>query len=161
MKDTIVAVEYTITVTNNGAIAGYANRIVDYLSTTDLKFNSEMNSDWYLGTDGNLYNSSLKDKILNPGESTSVKLVLTKNMSETNTGLTNNTAEIYEAYNDEGVSDINSTPGNKVQDENDYGMAEIIIAVKTGVTYYIGAVIMMITIMAVVVYIVKKKAIDI
>ena len=120
-----------------------------------------MNSDWYLGTDGNLYNSSLKDKILNPGESTSVKLVLTKNMSETNTGLTNNTAEIYEAYNDEGVSDINSTPGNKVQDENDYGMAEIIIAVKTGVTYYIGAVIMMITIMAVVVYIVKKKAIDI
>ena len=161
LKDTIVAVEYTITVTNNGAIAGYANRIVDYLSTTDLKFNSEMNSDWYLGTDGNLYNSSLKDKILNPGESTSVKLVLTKNMSETNTGLTNNTAEIYEAYNDEGVSDINSTPGNKVQDENDYGMAEIIIAVKTGVTYYIGAVIMMITIMAVVVYIVKKKAIDI
>ena len=47
------------------------------------------------------------------------------------------------------------------QNENDYDAAEIIIGVKTGITYYIGFVIMMITIMSLVVYIIKKKIIDI
>ena len=160
LNGAVVAIEYTITVTNNGAVAGYAKKVADYITSTDLKFSSDLNPDWYLGTDGNLYNLSLSDKVLKPGESASLKLVLTKTMNENNTGITNNTAEIYEDYNDEGINDINSTPANKVQNENDYDTAEIIVGIKTGITYYIGFVIMMITIMSLVVYIIKKKVID-
>ena len=161
LNGAVVAIEYTITVTNNGAVEGYAKKVVDYIESTDLKFSSDLNPDWYLGTDGNIYNSSLSNKKLKAGESASLKLVLTKTMNEKNTGITNNTAEIYEDYNDEGINDVNSTPANKVQNENDYDAAEIIIGVKTGITYYIGFVIMMITIMSLVVYIIKKKIIDI
>lgn len=160
LQGATVTVEYAITVTNSGAIPGYASRIVDYLSSTDLKFNSETNSDWYLGTDGNIYNSSLANKILQPGESTTLRLVLTKQVTENNTGLTNNTAEIYEAYNDAGLEDYNSTPANKVQNENDLGQADIIIGIKTGVVLYIGFAIIFTSIMAVGIYIVNKKVIN-
>ena len=155
-----VTVEYEITVTNSGAIAGFASKIVDYLSSTDLKFNSETNADWYLGTDGNLYNSTLGDKILQPGESKTLKLVLTKQVTENNTGITNNTAEIYEAYNDAGLEDYNSTPANKAQNENDLGQADIIIGPKTGVVLYIGFAIIFSSIMALGIYIVNKKVIN-
>ncbi len=155
-----VTVEYVITVTNNGAIAGFASRIVDYLSGTDLKFNSETNADWYLGTDGNIYNSSLANKILQPGESTTLKLVLTKQVTENNTGLTNNTAEIYEAYNDAGLKDYNSTPANKAQNENDLGQADFIVGPKTGVVLYIGFAMIFAGIMAVGIYVINKKVIN-
>ena len=155
-----VTIEYAITVKNDGAIAGYASRIIDYLSSTDLKFNSETNADWYLGTDGNIYNSSLANKLLQPGESSTLKLVLTKKVTENNTGLTNNTAEIYEAFNDEGLEDYNSTPANKAQNENDLGQADIIIGPKTGVVLYIGFAITFMSIMAVGIYILNKKVIN-
>ncbi len=160
LSGSTVTVEYAITVTNNGAIPGYASRIVDYLSDTDLKFNSETNADWYLGTDGNIYNSSLANKILQPGESTTLKLVLTKQVTENNTGLTNNTAEIYEAYNDAGLKDYNSTPGNKAQNENDLGQADFIVGPKTGVVLYIGFAIIFASVMAVGIYILNKKVIN-
>lgn len=160
LEGAVVTVEYAITVTNTGAIPGYATRIVDYLSSTDLKFNSEVNPDWYLGTDGNLYNSSIAKTQLQPGESVSLKLILTKQVTEGNTGLTNNTAEIYEAYNDAGIEDYNSTPGNKAQNENDLGQADIIIVPKTGVVLYIGIVIIVMSIMTAGIYILNKKVIS-
>lgn len=159
LEGTTVAVEYVITVANVGAIPGYASRIVDYLSSTDLKFNSETNTDWYLGTDGNLYNSSLANKVLQPGESATLKLVLTKQVTEKNTGITNNTAEIYESYNDAGLEDYNSTPANKAQNENDLGQADIMIGPKTGVFLYIGFAIILMSIMTVAIYILNKKVI--
>lgn len=155
-----VVVEYAITVRNDGAIAGYAKRIVDYLSTTDLKFNSETNPDWYLGTDGNLYNSTLGDILLQPGESAELKLILTKRMSENNTGLTNNTAEIYAAFNDEGIEDFNSAPANKASSENDLGQADIIIGPKTGMVLYIGIILIFMIILTAGVYIINKKVIN-
>lgn len=159
LQGATVTVEYAITVTNNGAIAGYASKIVDYLSSTDLKFNSETNADWYLGTDGNIYNSSLSNNLLQPGESKTLKLVLTKQVTENNTGLTNNTAEIYESYNDEGIEDYNSTPGNRAQNENDLGQADIIIGPKTGVVIYLGIIILFITALTIGIYVVNKKVI--
>ena len=156
-----LAIEYEITVTNNGTVAGYAKRIVDYLSTTDLKFNSELNPDWYLGVDKNLYNGTLGDKLLKSGESKTLKLVLTKKVTEANTGITSNIAEIYEAYNDEGIKDYNSTFGNKAQTENDLGHAEVIISVKTGVVQYIGIILFTIAILTLGVYIINKKVIKI
>lgn len=159
LNNATVVIEYLITVRNDGAIPGYAKRVVDYLSSTDLKFNSETNVDWYLGTDGNLYNSTLSNTLLQPGESQTLKLVLTKKVTEQNTGLTNNTAEIYEAFNDEGIEDFNSTPANKASNENDLGQADIIIGPKTGIVLYMGIVLIFMIILTAGVYIINKKVI--
>ena len=55
-------------------------------------------------------------------------------MTNENTGVVNNMAEIAEAYNEYGIADINSTPNNNVASENDMGSADVIIAVSTGGT---------------------------
>ncbi len=138
MSGSVVAITYTFTVTNTGDVAGYANKLVDYLPS-DLSFSSALNPDWYQDTDGNLYCSTLNGVLINPGESKEISLILTKTMTTENTGLVNNTAEIYEASNDEGISDTDSTPANKSTSEDDYGSADVIIAVKTGgAVAYIG-----------------------
>ena len=124
--------EYTIKVKNNGEVAGNANSIVDYLSN-GLSFSSELNPDWYLS--GNqLYTKKLANETINPGEEKEVKLVLTKTMTNENTGVVNNRAEIAEDYNEYGISDVNSTPNNNVAAENDMGSADVIIGVSTGGT---------------------------
>lgn len=141
MASSTVLVEYQIEVKNNGAVPGTASVIADYLPK-GLKFNSEMNTNWYQGTDGNLYTEELKDIMLEPGESKQVKLVLTKAMTSNSTGTFTNAAEIYEDKNDFGLVDTNSTPANKEQKENDYSTAELIISTATGSpVMYIGIVI--------------------
>ena len=130
VNSTTVVVEYTIRVTNNGEVPGYIKKIADYLSS-DYKFSSELNKDWY--QDGsNVYCTSLADTKINPGESKDVKLTVIKQMKENNTGLVNNTAEIVSSYNELGLTDINSTEGNKVKGENDMSSADVIISIKTG-----------------------------
>ena len=128
-----VYIEYEMKVTNNGDVAGYAKKIVDYLPE-GMTFNSslEANSNWYTGTDGNIYSTALADKELAPGQSATVKLVLTKQMTPENVGIVNNLAEIYDDYNIYGISDTNSTPANKAQGENDLGTADAVVSVKTG-----------------------------
>jgi molecular chaperone HscA len=72
------------------------------------------------------------EDVINPGETKSVKLVLTKTMTEDNAGLTNNTAEIEEYFNKLALKDYNSNPGNKEQKENDMSGADTMVSVKTG-----------------------------
>lgn len=149
MSGSVVAITYTFTIKNTGAVAGYAKKIVDYLPS-DLDFSSTLNPEWYQDTDGNLYNTSLESRLINPGEEVELTLVLTKTMTDENTGVTNNTAEIYEASNDEGISDIDSTPGNKATGEDDFGSADVIITVKTGgAVVYVGIVIAVLAVFAV------------
>lgn len=133
LSGSTVYIEYKFTVTNVGEIAGYAKKIVDYIPE-GMTFNSSLdaNKDWYTGTDGNLYSTAFADIELAQGESRTIKLVLTKQMTEENVGIVNNLAEICEDYNIYGISDINSTPGNKAQGENDLGSADVAILIKTG-----------------------------
>ena len=141
MASSVVLVEYTIDVTNKGEVAGYAKSLVDYVSK-EYNFASELNTSWYQGTDNNLYCAELAEEIIKPGETKSVKLVLTKTMTTTNTGLISNTAEIGEDFNEFALSDVNSTPGNNEQKENDMSGADVLISVKTGgVMLYIGIII--------------------
>lgn len=153
INGTIVIVEYKIKVTNIGEVEGYAKKIVDYLST-DYKFSSQLNSNWYQS--GNyIYNSSLANEKIKPGESKEIKLVVTKTMTANNTGLVNNTAEIAESYNEKGLKDINSTAGNNVKGENDQDSADLILSIKTGevIAFIVGviSIIMVITLIGVVV----------
>lgn len=147
-------IEYNIKVSNVGEIAGNVKRIIDYIPA-GMTFNSTLNPDWYTGTDGNLYTSALADVELKPGETREIKLVLTKQMTEENTsGIVNNIAEIAEDYNIYGVSDINSTPMNKAQGENDMGSADAIITVKTGEVFiYISVIITSVILGSIVIFI--------
>ena len=130
LSNTSVVVEYKIKVTNDGEVAGYIKKIQDYVSS-DFKFSSELNKDWYQsGSD--LYNNSLANVKLEPGQSKEITLILTKQMTENNTGLINNTAEIAESYNEQGLKDNDSTEGNRVKGEDDMGSADLILSIKTG-----------------------------
>jgi len=155
-----VLVEYNIKVTNIGDISGYAKKIVDYIPE-GMKFNSSISTNaenWYTGSDGNLYSTALANTELKKGESRTIKLVLTREMTEDNTGIVNNLAEIYEDYNIYGVSDRNSTPANKAQGENDLGSADSVILIKTGETLiYISVIITTILIATTVILIVVQK----
>lgn len=154
-------VEYEITVSNVGDVKGYAKKIVDYMPE-GMTFNSALtaNGDWYTGTDGNLYSTAMSEIELAPGESKSIKLVLTKQMTEDNTGIVNNLAEIADDYNIYGISDKNSTPFNKAQGENDLGSADTIISVKTGESLvYVSVIITSILLGSIIIFIAYNKLI--
>ena len=156
LEGATVVVEYKIKVTNNGEVAGYVRNIVDY-KPTDLSFNSSLNSDWYQSGDY-LYTSSLANTRLEAGESKELRLVLTKTMTESNTGLVNNTAEIAEAYNTLNVADMDSTPGNRQSGEDDMGSADLIVSVKTGaMVSYVALTLFLIAVIAIIAYIMSKK----
>ena len=156
LNGTNVIIEYKIVVTNNGEVAGYARKIADYMST-ELKFTSELNKDWYQ-VGNTIYSTKLANEIINPGETKEITLTLTKVMNENNTGLIPNTAEIAEDYNELGLLDSNSTPENNLNGENDMGMAEVIISIRTGAVLYTTIAIIIVAILAVVaVVIIKKK----
>ena len=162
MDGALVVLEYTIKVKNNGEIAGFVSNIVDYL-TNGLTFSSELNPDWYI-SNGNLYTKKLANEPINPGETKEVKLILTKTMTTENTGVVNNRAEIYDAYNEYGIADVNSTPNNNVASENDMGSADVIIAVSTGGTilmYVILAIINTILIAVAIKLMIKNNIINI
>lgn len=157
INDTNIIIEYKIKVSNIGDVEGYAKRIVDYMPQ-DMKFSSELNRDWYTADNGNLYNSSLAQAVIKPGETKELTLILTKKMTENNVGIINNKAEIYEAYNNLGLIDGDSTPANKVDNENDMSSADAAISIKTGeIPTYIGITVVFIAIFAVGIYFIKKK----
>lgn len=160
VSSTTIIVEYKIKVTNEGAIPGYVKKIVDYMPS-DMKFSSELNRDWYTSNNKELFNSSLANTVINPGETKEVTLTLSKKMTENNLGIINNTAEIYEAYNDLGLEDIDSKPGNKISTEDDMSSADVVITVKTGEwLMFTGLTITIITILGVGAYFIKKKVLN-
>ena len=150
-----VLIEYNITVSNVGEVDGYVKKVVDYMPS-DLKFSSELNKDWYQ-TNGQLYNASLANTKISAGQSKTITLTLTKSMTENNTGLTMNVAEIAEDYNELGIKDSNSTPGNKAEGENDMSSAEVLISIRTGGILYISMAIIVLAIGSVTAFIIIKK----
>lgn len=159
VNSTMVVVEYTIRVTNKGDVTAYVKKIADYLSV-DYKFNSELNKDWYQ-SGNDVYCTSLANEKIEPGESREVKLTVIKEIKENNTGLVNNTAEIVSSYNEFGLTDINSTEGNKVKGENDMGSADLIISIKTGqVVMTVSLIIFTIVILAVAIFLIRRMIIN-
>ncbi len=157
VKNTTVVIEYKIKVTNEGAVEGYAKKIVDYIPQ-DMKFNAELNKDWYVGEDGNIYSTALANTILEPGQSQELTLLLTKTMTENNTGIVNNNAEIYESYNDFGIKDYDSTAENNVQDEDNQNYADEVLEIKTGEVYvYTLITLITICIFGLGIYYINKK----
>ena len=139
LNNSAVIIKYKIKITNTGEIGGYVNNIIDNMPNT-LEFNSELNTDWSI-SNNTLQNTSLANTKIGAGETKELELTLTKTMTETNTGMVSNSAEIGDATNDLGLADIDSTPGNSTQSEDDYSTADVIISVSTGtLVAYIGII---------------------
>ena len=159
LSESNVVVEYKIKIRNNGEIAGYVKSIVDYVPSS-LIFNSGLNKDWYQ-QGGNLYNVSLANTKIEPGETKEVTLTLTKKMTESNTGLTNNKAEIQSAYNSLGVQNTSkASSGNSLSATKDKSSADAIITVKTGAATNFMVLIVTLTIIVAicgVAYFINKK----
>ena len=156
INNTTVTIEYKISVTNEGEIAGYANKVVDYISP-DLNFNAQENKGWIL-ENGQLVNSSLSEEIINPGETKTLDLVLTKTLNENSLGTVTNTAEILEDSNDSLVEDIDSTPGNKNANEDDISTVSVIISVGTGrAILYTCLIITIIAILGIGICLIREK----
>ena len=152
MNDTSVIVTYKFVVTNNGDVTGYVDSLQDNLPK-GLEFSSELNKDWYKGDDGNLYTSALSGIAIEPGKTSEIELVLTKETTEESTGTFTNNAELAKISNIEAV--------DEKQQENNKSSADLVISIKTGSPIlYIGITLGSIAIIAVGAYIIKKKILD-
>lgn len=152
LKKTTVKFKYSIKVTNEGELPGYAYEVKDYIPS-GLKFVAEDNKNWEEVKDNVVVTDQLKDTLLNPGESATVEIVLTWKNSSTNLGTKTNYAEISKDSGD----DIDSTPDNFNLKEDDIDDAQVILSIKTaGRTTYIGLILISIVVLAGGVYGIKK-----
>ncbi|MBQ7410153.1 MAG: DUF11 domain-containing protein [Clostridia bacterium] len=127
LNKAVVDLSYKIVVENIGNVEGYAAMINDILPV-GMTFDEERNEGWYLGEDGKLYNETLKDKVIKPGEKVELEIVLTKYMNEENTGAVSNKALIAEAINEKEL---------KENIEMNSDTQVVLILVKTGYTPHI------------------------
>ena len=154
------AVEYTIVVTNEGSVAGYVRNIVDYIPK-GFSFSTELNKDWYLSDNGNIYNASLENTRIEPGATQEIKLVLSVNITEDKLGITSNTAEIYETYNEQGLQDIDSEEANGATNEDDMSKADLVLGLVTGkIITYTALIIAVIAILIIGIYEIKKHVLN-
>ena len=130
LKDITVKFRYSIRITNQGEIAGYAKEVSDYIPE-GLKFVQEDNPSWKQ-VDGKVVTEALANTLLQPGESAEVSILLTWVNRANNMGLKINVAEISKDYNEFGTPDIDSTPNNKKDGEDDIDNAPVMLTVKTG-----------------------------
>ena len=131
LNSVTVKFKYSIRVTNEGDIAGYAKEVKDYIPE-GLKFDANDNPDWKDEGNNIITTRKLENTLLQPGESADVEVTLTWINSKDNMGLKVNTAEISEDYNDKHVPDRDSTPNNKVPGEDDIDDAPVLLSVATG-----------------------------
>ena len=137
VKNATIKFKFKIRVTNEGEIEGYVKEIKDYIPE-GLKFVASDNEGWKLSSDGKTVTTDqLKDTLLKPGESATVEIVFRWINGQDNLGLKTNVAEISKDYNDHGSPDIDSTPDNQKEGEDDIDDASVILSVQTGgpVTY--------------------------
>ena len=138
LDSTIVRFGYTIKITNEGDIAGYAKEITDYVPE-GLRFYAEDNEGWTDEGNNVISTRLLENTLLQPGESAEVTVIFRWINGSENLGLKTNTAEISEDYNDEGIPDRDSTPDNQVPGEDDIDEAQVLLSISTGL---IGNIIM-------------------
>ena len=137
LSKTEIKYTFSIKITNEGEIEGYATEITDYIPS-GLEFKAADNKEykWKLkdGSKDVVTTDYLKDTLLKPGESAVIKIVLRWKKSSSNLGQKINTAEISEDKNEYNVPDIDSTPDNKRDGEDDIDDAPVILSIKTGGT---------------------------
>ena len=149
LDSTSVKFAYTIRITNEGDVEGFAKEITDYVPE-GLEFSEEDNTGWTNKENRIIATRALEDTLIEPGESKDVTVIFRWIQGKDNLGLKTNIAEISEDYNKEEIPDRDSTPGNKKFGEDDIDTAEVLLAISTGIknnaiTYItIGSVILIV-----------------
>ena len=126
-----VKFKYSIRVYNQGDVEGYVKEITDYIPE-GLKFVAEDNQGWTDEGNNVISTTLLENTLLKPGEYADVEVLLTWINDENNMGLKVNTAEISKDYNKYNLPDIDSTPDNKKQGEDDIDDAPVMLSITTG-----------------------------
>ena len=134
---TEVKYEFGIRVTNEGQIPGDATEVSDYIPD-GLEFHKEDNPLWTLKDPKTAVTDQLAKKLLQPGESVEIKIILRWKKAENNMGVKTNWAEISKDQNEYGVRDKDSVPGNKKPKEDDIDDAPVALTIATGAvpTYF-------------------------
>ena len=116
-----------------------------------------MNTAWSV-EDVNLVSSRLQNEIINPNESKSINLILTKNVTANDIGTVTNIAEILKSYNESVIEDLDSVEGNKNLKEDDTSSVGLIIGIRTGrAAIYIVLAVVSTIIFGVGIYFINKK----
>ena len=131
LNQVTVKFRYSIRIYNQGDVEGYAKEITDYIPE-GLKFVAEDNPGWKDEGNNVISTTLLENTLLKPGEYADVEVLLTWINDENNMGLKVNTAEISKDYNEYNLPDIDSTPDNKKQGEDDIDDAPVMLSVSTG-----------------------------
>jgi len=154
-----VQFKYNIRVKNEGEIAGYATEVKDYVPE-GLQFVAEDNPLWKEISPNVIVTDQLKDTLLQPGETATVEVLLTWINGEDNLGLKTNIAEISQDKNDSNTPDIDSTPDNQKEDEDDIDDAEVTLSIITGaIAGHIGLISIVVIMLAGGVILIKKYVI--
>ena len=131
LNQVTVKFRYSIRVTNEGDIEGYAKEVTDYVPQ-GLKFVAEDNPGWKDEGNNVISTRLLENTLLKPGEYAEVEVLLTWVNNDNNMGVMENTAEISEDENEYGVPDKDSTPDNKKDGEDDIDDAPVMLSISTG-----------------------------
>lgn len=155
-ENSTIIVDYKIKVTNEGNVDGYAKDIIDYIPT-GMKFNSEINSDWYESSDGYIHTNKLEEELIKVGETKELTITLIKTTKQQGAETIANDAEIGESRSVNLNEDFDSIAANKNIEEDDMSTAKLVISIKTGAAQIcIGAIIIALVIFGTVI-IIKKK----
>jgi len=135
---TVVKFKYSIRVTNEGEIAGYAKEVKDHIPA-GLAFdpNDQINKDngWKAINESTIYTEKLANTLLQPGQSVEIEVMLTWINNPSNMGIKINTAEISEHKNNSDTPDIDSQPDNWKPDrpfQDDEDDAPVLLEIETG-----------------------------
>lgn len=102
---------------------------------------------WKIKEEGIVTTDYLKNTLLKPGESATVEIILRWVRDESNLGQKTNTAEISVDDNEYDAPDIDSTPNNNKDGEDDQDNAIVVLSIQTGTIQ--SYIILIITIMAI------------
>lgn len=151
LKKSKVELEYKINIINSGDAQGKATSIIDIIPE-GMNFEESKNPGWTLGSDGILYNNSLRDINIAPGEKKELKLVLTKNMTEENTGAVSNKTQILATETSTEL--LENT-------ENNVATQEMLILIKTGGSFQYVLIVFLATIFMIGIYYNRDKIVTI
>ncbi len=151
LKKSKVDLEYKINVINSGDASGKATTIIDIIPE-GMKFEESRNEGWILGSDGILYNNSLRDVNIAPGEKKELKLVLTKDMTEENTGAVSNKTQILATETSSELLEVT---------DNNVATQEMLILIKTGGSIQYILIVFLATVFIVGIYYNKSKIVAI
>lgn len=144
----VVNVDYKIVVTNEGNVAGTIGEISDKLPR-GFAISDVSNKSWPRNSKGEFINKSKSNLRIEPGESTTLTISATKQMTSDTVGTYINEAKIKSVASISGAQDTNS--------QNDTSNAQIIISISTGIYVYIAIIISILVILiSIFVYLVKK-----